>query len=52
MHVILITENDGEWSYGIQGLTVEGDDTVVFASAADLTVTDSQGLVDAINSIP
>ncbi len=52
MHVILVTENDGDWSYGIQNLTVEGDDTVVFASAEDLSVTDSQGLMDALNALP
>ena len=52
MHVILVTVDDGEWSYGIQSLTVEGDDSVVFASAADLIVTDTQGMADAINDLP
>jgi len=52
VHVILVTENDGLWSYAILGETIVEDHLTVFASADDLIDTDMEGLTEVINALP
>ena len=52
MHAIFVTETNGQWAYSIQALTVEVEDHLDFTSADDLTLTDIDGMSDALNSLP
>ncbi len=52
VHVILVTESEGEWSYAVQAQTIEEDHLVVFDSAAALIETDMAGLTAVINGLP
>ncbi len=52
VHVIFVTELDGDWSYAIQSQTIEENHVTVFASADDFIETDTDGLVDVINALP
>ncbi|MBK6263650.1 hypothetical protein JKA74_01280 [Marivirga sp. S37H4] len=51
MHIIFITEEDGQWKYAIKGVVVEEDDIYTFT--LDETTTGSeQDLNNAINALP
>ncbi len=52
VHVILVTENEGLWSYIIQAATIEEDHLTVFPSAGDFIDTDMEGLTAVINALP
>ena len=52
IHVIFVTESEGDWSYTIQSTTIVDGHLTTFASANDLIETDTDGLVDAINALP
>lgn len=51
MHVIFVTEENGQWRYAIQGVTVAADDVYHF-SFEDTTTGSEQDLVDAIDQLP
>jgi hypothetical protein len=52
VHVIFVTESEGDWSYAIQGATIVDDHVTTFATADDFIETDTDGLVAAINALP
>ena len=52
VHLIFVTESEGDWSYAIQGTTIVDGHLTTFASADDFIETDTDGLVDAINALP
>jgi hypothetical protein len=52
VHIIFVTELDGEWSYAIQGTTITDGHLTEFTSAESLIETDTDGLVQAINVLP
>jgi hypothetical protein len=52
VHLIFVTESEGEWSYTIQGTTIADGHLSSFTSADDLIETDTDGLVAAINALP
>jgi hypothetical protein len=52
VHVVLVTENEGLWSYIIQAATIEEDHLTVFPSAGDFIDTDMEGLTAVINALP
>jgi hypothetical protein len=52
VHIIFVTESEGEWSYAIQGATIAEDHLTTFATADDFIETDTDGLVAAINALP
>ena len=52
VHLIFVTESEGDWSYAIQGTTIVDGHLTTFASADDLIETDTDGLVAAINALP
>jgi len=52
VHVIFMTESEGEWSYAIQETTIVDNHVTVFDNPADFLETDSQGLIDAIAALP
>lgn len=52
VHVIFVTEENGEWSYAIQGTTIEEDHVTDFDSAAALIQADTDALIAAINQLP
>ena len=52
VHLIFITELDGQWSYAIQGTTITDGHLTDFASADDFIETDTDGLIAAINALP
>ena len=52
VHLIFVTELEGEWSYAIQGTTITDGHLTEFASAESLIETDTDGLVQAINALP
>ncbi|MGS2761898.1 hypothetical protein [Sinomicrobium sp. M5D2P9] len=51
MHVIFVTEEDGQWRYAIQGVTVAENDIYTF-TLEDTTTGSEEDLVDAINALP
>ena len=51
VHVILVSESEGSWSYAIQGQTIEEDHLATF-ELTELVDTDMEGLVAAINALP
>ena len=51
MHVIFVTEQDGEWKYSIQPQTVEDGDVYTFEEDDFITGTESD-LYDAIDDLP
>lgn len=51
MHVIFVTEENGQWRYAIQGVTVAANDIYHF-SFDDTTTGSEQDLVDAIDQLP
>ena len=52
VHVIFVTENEGQWSYVIQSHTVVHEDALDFTSTDDFIHTDQEGIIDAINNLP
>jgi hypothetical protein len=52
VHLIFVTESEGDWSYAIQGATIVDGHLSSFASAEDLIETDTEGLVNVINALP
>lgn len=51
MHIIFVTEQDGQWRYTIKGVTVADNDLYTFT--LDETVVGSeQDLIDAIEALP
>ena len=52
VHLIFVTESEGDWSYAIQGATIEDNHLTTFATADDFIETDTDGLVSAINALP
>ena len=52
VHLIFVTESDGQWSYAIQAAKIEENHLTTFASANDFVETDTDGLVNAINALP
>lgn len=52
VHVIFVTESEGDWSYAIQGATIVDGHLSSFDSAEDFIETDTDGLVTAINALP
>lgn len=52
VHLIFVTESEGDWSYAIQGATIEENHVTTFATADDFIETDTDGLVNAINALP
>ena len=52
VHLIFVTESEGDWSYAIQGATIVDGHLSSFESAEDLVETDTEGLVNAINALP
>ena len=52
VHLIFVTESEGDWSYAIQGATIEENHVTTFATADDFIETDTDGLVSAINALP
>ena len=52
VHVIFVTESEGDWSYAIQGATIVDGHLSSFDSAEDLIETDTDGLVNVINALP
>ncbi|UGU14932.1 hypothetical protein LS482_14670 [Sinomicrobium kalidii] len=51
MHVIFVTEEDDQWRYAIQGVTVAENDIYIFA-LEDTTTGSEEDLVNAINMLP
>lgn len=51
MHVIFVTEENGQWKWGIKGVTVAANDIYVF-TAADLVTGTKAQLVAAIQALP
>ncbi len=51
MHIIFITEEDGQWKYAIKGVVVEQDDIYTF-TLNETTTGSEQDLNDAINALP
>lgn len=51
MHVIFVTEESGQWKWGIKGVTVAANDLYVF-TAADLVTGTKAQLVAAIQALP
>lgn len=51
MHVIFMTEKDGQWRYAIKGVTVAEGDQYDF-SLSETTLGSEQDLVDAIAALP
>ena len=52
VHVIFVTESEGQWSYAVQAQTIVDNHLTVFASAEDLVETDADGLAAVINALP
>ncbi len=52
VHVILVTEFEGQWSYAIQAETIVDGQLTSFPSAEDLIETDMEGLSAVINGLP
>ena len=52
VHLIFVTESEGDWSYAIQSATIVEDHLTTFATADDFIETDTDGLVAAINALP
>jgi len=52
VHLIFVTESEGDWSYATQGATIVDGHLSSFESAEDLVETDTEGLVNAINALP
>jgi hypothetical protein len=52
VHLILVTESEGDWSYAIQAATIVDGHLSSFGSVEDLIETDTDGLVNAINALP
>jgi hypothetical protein len=52
VHVIFMTESEGEWSYAIQETTIVDNHVTVFDNPDDFLETDNQGLIDAISALP
>lgn len=51
MHVIFVTEENGNWRYAIKGVTVAANDVYVFTEGETTVGTEAQ-LVAAINALP
>ena len=51
MHVIFVTEDNGQWKWAIKGVTVAANDLYVFTTADLVTGTKAQ-LIAAINALP
>lgn len=51
MHVIFVTEEDGEWKYSIQAQTVEDGDIYTF-NEDDFIIGSESDVYDAINDLP
>ncbi len=52
VHVIMVTEFEGQWSYAIQAETIVDGQLTSFPSADDLIETDMEGLTAVINGLP
>ena len=52
VHLIFVTESEGQWSYAIQGTTITDGHLTDFDSPDDFIETDTDGLVAAINALP
>jgi hypothetical protein len=52
VHLIFVTEAEGDWSYAIQAATIVDGHLSSFDSAEDLIETDTDELVNAINALP
>ncbi len=52
VHVILVTEFEGQWSYAIQAETIVDGQLTSFPSVDDLIETDMEGLTAVINDLP
>ena len=52
VHVIFVTESEGEWSYAIQSETVSEDHITTFDDPASLLSGDMDDLSAAINGLP
>jgi len=51
MHVIFVTEDDGQWKWAIKGVTVAANDIYVFTTS-DLVTGTKEQLIAAINALP
>lgn len=52
VHLIFVTELDGQWSYSIQSTTITDNHLTSFDTAEAFIETDMDGLVQAINALP
>jgi len=52
VHVIFVTESEGEWSYAVKGATVQDNHVTYFDDPAEFIETDVEGLMAAINALP
>jgi hypothetical protein len=52
VHVIFVTESDGEWKYAIQSQTIVDNHLTVFDSPESYTTGDMDDLSAAINALP
>ena len=52
VHLIFVTELEGEWSYSIQSATITDNHLTAFDSAEAFIETDMDGLIQAINTLP
>lgn len=52
VHIVFVTEEDGQWSYAIEGTTIEEDHVTVFDNPEALVAADTEGLIAAINALP
>ena len=52
VHVVFMTESEGEWSYAIQETTIVDNHVTVFDNPEDFLETDTEGLIDVISALP
>jgi hypothetical protein len=52
VHVIFMTESEGEWSYAIKETTIVDNHVTVFDNPDDFLETDMDGLIAAIDALP
>lgn len=52
VHIVFVTELEGQWSYAIQAATIEDAHLTTFDAPEDLIETDLAGLTEAINALP
>jgi hypothetical protein len=52
VHLIFVTESEGDWSYAVQGTTIVDGHLTAFDSPDDFIETTTDGLVTVINALP